>query len=313
MDMIGLAVYASMAASAAVLLVQVRMKLDGCGIPARRKLKEQKNRFLDMVERIVSRVRVLEGIRSGLALKLAVVNSGPEESNAQRALNIMLVLTALSAAVSIFLVRRPGVWYISLILSAAVFCLPYLLLFPALDILCGIPRKQFPGAVNVFITRYTTFGNKDAALKNTCRELKNPIRYEFKRLYRAMAGKADIEGAVEGFKRRMNYLWAEVFGELLLINHYLVRDIGPMLQEFSILMAGDQVLEAGRRAELSGARFTNFFLAAATVGAVLFNLAYFGEEAFYIYFRSYPGVVGLGLAGAVTVVCLVLTLYFEKY
>ncbi len=313
MDVIKLSVYVCMALSAAVLLQQVRRKLAEGGIPSRRKLEEQRNRFWSAVEKAVSRIRVVNGVRKELALKLAVVNSSTEESNDRKAVMIMFILFVVCAAVWVILSYRSGVWYISLVLAAAVFCSPYFVIFPVLDILCGLPRKQFPGAVNVFITKYATFGNKDAALKNTYKELKNPIRYEFKRLSGSMAAKADIEQAVKRFERRMGYLWAEVFGELLLINHYLVRDIGPMLQEFGILMAGDQILEANRRAELSGARFTNFFLAGAALGAVLFNLAYFREDAYYIYFRSYAGVMGLGAAGAVILICLVLTLYFERY
>lgn len=313
MNSADIAVYASTAVSAAVLVMEIRRKAAETRIPARKKLAEHGNRFWETAERLISRVKALDNVRANLALKLAVVNSSPEESNTRRAVRIMVVLSLLSLLISVLLARYTGVWYVFLVSAAGVFCLPYLFISFMLEMLCSLPQKQFPGAVNVFITKYATFRNKDAALRHACRELKNPIRYEFKRLSRAMAGKADIEEAVAGFKKRVKYLWAEVFGELLLINHYLVKDIGPMLQEFSILMAGDQVLEANRRAELSGTRFTNFFLAAATVGALLFNLGYFMDEAYYIYFRSYSGMVVLGIAGMVTVVCLLLTLYFERY
>jgi len=313
MDIIQWVIYILMVSCVLVLAYEGRRIINGNDIPMRRKLKEQQNRFWGRVERIISRVRFLDGIKKQLSLKLGVINSSPEENNTRRISKLMSALTLASSAVFILVIERLGTWYVVLVTAVVVFCLPYLLISMILDILCSLPQKQFPSAVNVFITKYTTFKNKDGALKNTYQELKNPIRYEFKRLSRATAGKSGIEGAVEGFKKRMDYLWADVFGELLLINHYLVRDIGPMLQEFSILMARDQVLEANKRAEISGTRFTNFFLAGATAGALLFNLMYFKEEAYYIYFQSYAGTATLSIAGGVMVICLLLTLYFEKY
>lgn len=272
----------------------------------------RKFKFYDEVEKYINRVKPLEQMKNQLQLKYGVINSSTERKNKVSAIKTILNITIISVVSIVISILVINIWYMIILISLGIVIIPYVILFGILNMKLNKLKKQFPDAVNIFITKYTSDKNKDRALQRTYPELENPMRYEFKRLSTQMANKTNVKGAINSFLKRVEYIWAEVFGELLLLNHSTVEDIGNELNELGILMAEDQSLEAHKRSEISSTRNINIVVAVFIIASIVFNILVLGEEAINIYFARYIGMVSIG-AGIISIFsCLVLTFYFEK-
>ncbi|MTI53793.1 type II secretion system F family protein [Geosporobacter ferrireducens] len=271
-----------------------------------------KNEFYEKVDRGISKIKVLDGLKEELQLKYGVINGNTENKNRIAAVKTIFFLSILSLLCIVVFAYVIKIWYLVVPVAIGMLFFPYGVLFSLLHMKMSVLKDQFPDAVNVFITKYPAEKNKDKALQKTYVELENPMRFQFMRLARDLANKTDVEKAVYRFCKRINYIWTDIFGELLIMNHHSVGDIGPELNEFSLLMLEDQVMEAQQRAEISATKTVNFLVAAFVGIVVLINIAIFKAEAMNIYFQQYAGIASISIAVLTIIICLSLTFYFEK-
>jgi len=243
----------------------------------------RKLKLYNKIDKYKGKITPLEKIKKTLQLKYGVINSSTEEKNRVAAVKTIFNITVISGILIIIDFTIIKVWYLAMLLAIGIIIFPYTIFFPILNLRLSKLNKQFPDAVNIFITKYTSNKNKDKALQRTYKELEYPIRYEFMRLSKMVANKRNIIGAIKSFCRRVDYVWAESFGELLILNHTTVDDIGDELNELGILMAEDQALEAHKQAEIGETKSVNFFVAGFVLAAPIMNLAIFKEEAIKIY------------------------------
>lgn len=272
----------------------------------------RKEKIYFKLDILISKLKPLDSIKQRLKLMYGVINSSTENKNRIKAVNTILYITVITLILITILASMVKVWYLFILISLALAVFPYVVLFAVLNLKLNKLNKQFPEAVNIFITKYTSERNKDKALQRTYTELDNPIRYEFMRLARMMANKGNIYQAIKSFTKRVNYVWAEVFGELLILNHTTVENIGDELNELSLLMAEDQTLEAHKRAETTETKMVNVIIALFTIAGVIFNIVFFKTEAINIYFERYVGIVSISTALVTIIICLSLTFYFDK-
>lgn len=281
-------------------------------VKTREKIIDDKEQFYKKTEKIILKSKLLKWVKEELQLRYGVINSNTEKQNRIIAIKTMIRMTIISTAATILAALVIKVWYLMILLAVAFFIFPYVILFMFLNFKLIKLKEQFSNALNVFITKYTSDKNKDKALQRTYQELQYPMKYEFMRLSRRMANKSDVRGAVRDFSRRVNYIWAEVFGELLIMNQDSVENIGDELNELSIIMLEDQAIEADKQAEINSDKSINLFMAFCMVIAVLVNLSIFKEEAINIYFERYIGIMAIAIAIVSAVVCISLTMYFSK-
>lgn len=281
-------------------------------IKTRDKIIDDKEEFYKKIEKIILKFKLLAWVKEELQLKYGVINSNTERQNRITAVKTMIRMTMISAGTTVLAALVIKVWYLVILIAAAFFAFPYVILFMFLNFRLIKLKEQFSNALNVFITKYTSDKNKDKALQRTYPELQYPMKYEFMRLSRRMANKSDVKGAVRDFSRRVNYIWAEVFGELLIMNQDSVENIGDELNELSIIMLEDQAIEADKQAEINSDKSINLFIAFCMAIAVLVNLSIFKGEAINIYFERYIGIVGIAISAVTAVVCISLTMYFSK-
>lgn len=308
MYLIGIAMIIS---SLIIILVSIIKGIKN-NIKPRGDILNRKVKFYEKVEKYIDKIKVLREIKESLQLKYGVINSSTERKNRISAIKTVLNISVISIVSIITVTTVINIWYMVILLSLGIIIFPYVILFAALNMKLNKLKKQFPEALNIFITKYTSDKNKDRALQRTYVELQNPIRYEFKRLSTQMANKSNVKGAIDCFLVRVEYIWAEVFGELLALNHSSVENIGDELNELGILMAEDQSLEAHKKSEISSTRNINIIVAVFIVASILFNIVTLGQEAINIYFEKYIGTVSIG-AGIIAIIgCLSLTFYFEK-
>lgn len=272
-------------------------------------------KFYKKVDKLlIEKIHILNKVKKSLQLKYGVISSSTEGRNNIKAIKTIINLTVVSLIIIIgfsFIIR---IWYLIIPISIGVIFFPYILLFAVLNLKLGQLHDQFPNALNIFFTKYTSEKNKDVALKKTYPELSNPIRYEFRRLSTTMANKSleNVVSAVNSFCKRVNYIWADVLGDLLILNHTTVNNIGEELNELNLLMIQDQSIEADKKAETNSNKIVNFLVAGFVVLAVIFNIIFLKHQAINIYFQTYQGIMAISLSVLVVVACLSLTVYFEK-
>lgn len=297
--------------SSLIIFISIINRLK-CRIKTRGDILNRKIKFYNKIDTIISKVKILNKIKEKLQLEYGVINSSTENKNRIKAIKTIFYMTVTTLILAFILAFVIKIWYLFILISIAIAVFPYIILFAVLDLKLSKLNKQFPEAVNIFITKYTSEKNKDKALQRTYIELENPIRYEFMRLARMMANKGNILEAVNGFTKRVNYIWAEVFGELLILNHTTVEDIGDELNELSILMAEDQTLEAHKKAEITETKSVNIVVALLVFAAIIFNISVFKGEAINIYFERYIGLASISIGIVIVIICLILTFYFER-
>lgn len=295
-----------------MLLIASAIMAIKSNLPERKSILNKRIKFYNKIDSHISKLKPTNKIKEKLQLKYGVINSSTESKNRIAAVKTIFYISIFSI-ISIVLVSYViGIWYMVVLVSLGVIALPYLILFSILEIELNKLKRQFPEGINTFITKYTSDKNKDRALQSTYLELENPIRFEFKRLSRMMANKSNIYEAVSNFCKRTGYVWADIFGELLIMNHNEVEDIGDELNELGLLIAEEQSLEAHKKAALSGTKTVNLIVVAFTAAAIFFNVAVFKSEAINIYFQSYLGRVSVSVAFVTAVISVALTFYFEK-
>lgn len=272
------------------------------------------DKYYDSADMLIGKVAALKNIKEKLQLKYGVLSSSTERKNRKSAIKTIIIITITTLILGIFIFKIIKIWYMSLLIMIGFIFFSYIILFTILNFKLLKLKRQFPEAINIFITKYTSDKNKDIALRRTYGELDNPIRYEFRRLSTMSANKSieRIQEAIKSFYKRVDYIWAEVFGELLLLNHTTVKDIGDELHELSILMAEDQAIEVHKRSEIGMTKAVNYLVALCVFLAIFFNVVFLKNQAIHIYFESYLGIMSIGIAVVVTIVCLSLTYYFEK-
>lgn len=273
---------------------------------------EKSKKFYKKIDEIIKKIKPLDKIKTKLQLKYGVINSNTENQNKIKAIKTIIYISIFTLLSIIVEFKMMGIWYLVIPVAIVTMISPYALLFFLLNMKLSRLREQFPEAVNIFITKYTSEKNKERALQNTYLELQNPIRYEFRRLSTMIANQSNITKAIANFCKRVDYVWAEMFGELLVLNHTIAEDIGDELNEFSLLMAEDQALETHRKTEVNGTKAINIIVAVFAVFAVLFNLVLFKSEAVNIYFERYIGIASISIGIVTIALSLLATFYIEK-
>ncbi|MBA1336520.1 MAG: hypothetical protein HPY66_2955 [Firmicutes bacterium] len=240
--------------------------------------------------KLVCRYDALNGLKTRLAGKLSVINSGSYRENEAVALWVMLAAAAAGVMSALVFFNLFAMWYTALLLSVlAGYTVLYV--FDAwLNIRLAAVRKKLPAALQLFIDSYMSHKNIKAAINESYRRMDPAIGAVFERMARQLSGSHDYRRPIREFAESLDYVWAYAFSELLLTSYEGAGDISEELLFLNELMNDDLKNEEETKTELSTNRMLFIVITASTALAFILNIM-FNPIAGDLYFYTPAGNV----------------------